>query len=69
MDQQHKLVGDDGNPIEIGTQVTDFRGKLWTLTDWTAPRHAASTGRVYLRAEDDEREFFPGVINAKIVDI
>lgn len=71
MDKQHKLVDVDGAVIAIGAQVKDFRGDAWVVTDWRAPQHEGSSGRVYLRGEggQGEREFFPGVINAKIVPL
>lgn len=67
MDNTHKLIGPDEQIIALGAEVADFRGQRWTLTDWSAPRHAGSTGRVYLKDGNEQREFFPSVINAKIV--
>lgn len=66
----YKLIDErTGNEIKSGEKVTTFRGETYELTDFSPPKHSASTGRVYLA--DDEgntMEFYPGVIGAKIVD-
>ena len=70
MDQQHKLVDEKtGKTIEIDTEVRDFRGNTWILTDWTAPRSEPSSGHVYLRDGGTTAEYYPSVIGAKIIPV
>ena len=57
-----------GLDINVGDEVEDFRGDWWTVKGWTAPRHPASSGRVYLSNGEWEHEYFPGVISAQIVN-
>lgn len=66
----YKLISNiDEQEIANGETVTDFRGDTWTLAGFAPPRHAGSTGRVYLKdAEGHEAEYFPGVINARITE-
>jgi hypothetical protein len=65
-----KLIDEKtGAEIKSGDPVTTFRGEKYELTDFAPPKHSASTGRVYLEDENGNTvEFYPGVINAKIVD-
>lgn len=54
--------------IAIGSEVTDFRGKKWTLTGWYE-KPFPSTGRVVIKdAEGWRHDFYPSVINAAIVN-
>lgn len=75
MDKQHKLIDTKtGRELQIGEIVTTFRGESRKLTDWEAPLHEGSTGRVYLRSldEDDffgDHGYFPSVVNAQIVEV
>ena len=60
-----------GARINVGDVVPDFRGDPHTVLGWIAPHHAGSTGRVIVADEAasfGERTFYPGVINARIVD-
>jgi hypothetical protein len=66
----HKLIDNKtGAEIKSGDKVTTFRGETYELRDFAPPKHSASTGRIYL-ADDDGNisEFYPGVIDAKIID-
>lgn len=64
-----RLVAKDGHLIKAGDKVLDFRGDEVTVIDWSAPQHAASSGRVVLRDKSGwEHPYFPGVINADIVE-
>ena len=54
--------------IKIGATVADYRGDIWKLTNFTPPKHPGSTGRVTLENKfGTPAEYYPGVINAKIV--
>jgi hypothetical protein len=57
------------HPLKIGDPVKTFRDEPATLTDWEPPRHEASTGRAYIKMDEDgyEHGYFPSVINALIV--
>ena len=59
-----------GREIRIGDVVKTFRGEDAKVLGWSEPRHSASTGRVdvFLIDAGYRQEFFPGVINARIVD-
>jgi hypothetical protein len=63
------LVDLDGKPMHRGATVETFRGEVVVLTGGMPPRHAASSGRVYLRdpRRDGESEFYPGVVNLRWV--
>ena len=64
-----KLIDQDTRKeIKPGDVVTDFRGDKATLVSFTAPHKPSSTGRVCLLEEGQQREYFPGVINAEIVE-
>ena len=54
-----------GEPINIGAEVTDFRGETWTVTGWREPAHPGSTGRIYVKRGDSQMEYFPGVFEAE----
>lgn len=59
-----------GEEIKIGSEVTTNRdGEKCTLKRFDPPRHAGSTGRVYVVFPGDPgwKEYFPSVIGAKIV--
>lgn len=53
------LLHPDGTPAKQGETLPDFRGELHTLEGGRAPRHAASTGRVYTA---EGGEYFPSVL-------
>ena len=69
----HKLVdADTGAELRIGDKVKSFRGDLMEILGYSDERmktNPASTGRVFLRRlyDDWEQEYFPSVINAKLV--
>lgn len=66
--KSHTVVAKDGTIIAKGDRITDFRGASWVLVDWSAPRHAGSTGRVYVVGDNGStREFYPTVFDARIV--
>jgi hypothetical protein len=81
-----QLVSENtGMPIEVGTEVTTFRGEVYTLAGWTPPHTYSSSGRVMLKrpcghsADDhraihwcqgeDRNEYYPTVIGAKIIEV
>lgn len=56
------LVDDKGEAVHEDAYVADHTGELWILEGGYAPRHIASTGRIFVKDDDGEaREFFPGV--------
>jgi hypothetical protein len=67
----HKLLCEEtGNEIKAGDAVVTFRGERATVIGFQPPQHPASTGRVHIKdAEGRDHWFFPGVINARIVEI
>jgi hypothetical protein len=52
-----------GKPVRVGQRVTDFRGERWTVTGWTEPAHAGSTGRVHVKQGQTEMSYYPSVFN------
>lgn len=57
--------GGGGTKVAIGDILTDHHGEAWKLIGAQPPRHAESTGRVYVEALNRPfaREFFPSVFN------
>ena len=61
-----KLVdAETGEEINLPATVKDFRGDDVEVVDFTAPHKPGSTGRIHTK---DGMSYFPGVINAKIID-
>lgn len=60
-----RLVHKDGHaPVQIGEQVTDFRGGKAFVTGWQEPQHIGSTGRVYTSPDGNTLKafgFYPSV--------
>lgn len=65
-----KLVDSEtGFEIPVPSKRMTFRGELVTVTEFRAGRSEASSGRVYCTDEDGcSSEWYPGVINSKIVE-
>lgn len=64
--QTHVLVHETtGETVKRGDAVKSFRNESFVLCSWTPPKHAGSTGRIYVRAKGDRvgtsREYFPSV--------
>lgn len=59
-----------GAPAHVGDKVWDHNGAAYRLRSWAPPRHAASTGRVYVTPmyEGYDREFFPGVVDCRFIE-
>lgn len=60
-----------GEEVKRGDIAHDFRGKAAIVTGWAVPRHAASTGRVYVREMNEQGftgEYYPSVYGLKWVD-
>lgn len=60
-----------GVPVKVGDIAETFRGEKVEVSGIDEPRHACSTGRVYVRDESADSEFggfsnsyFPSVIGA-----
>ena len=61
-----KLVDTEtGEEIKLPATVKDFRGDDVEVVDFTPPQHQGSSGRIHTK---DGMSYFPGVINAKIID-
>lgn len=60
-----RLFHSDGRQVEVGDSVTGFRGEHATVVGWQEPRHAGSTGRVYVREGTYESSYYPSVYNLK----
>jgi hypothetical protein len=58
----HELRHESGKVLKKGDKVKGFRG-TYKIKGFEMPHHEGSTGRVYT----DKGQFFPGVVNAKIV--
>jgi hypothetical protein len=63
-------------PAQIGSTVVCFRGESFKLLGGAPPRHAGSTGRIYVRhlanrqsdngyEKEYETEFYPSVCSLK----
>lgn len=50
-----------GKPVTVGETVTDFRGDKATVTGGEAPHKQGSTGRVYVKQNEHEAQYFPSV--------
>lgn len=60
-----------GQPVRVGDHITLRDGMEVEVTGVEAPRHASSTGRVYVKGRrkgDWARGFFPSVIGARWVE-
>lgn len=59
-----------GQEVKEGDTVTTFRGEKGILSGFREPHKPSSTGRVYVEFEGQSytSEFFPSVIDCKIVD-
>ena len=51
-------------PVQIGERIASFRGEFCTVESVEQPRHAGSTGRVYVRADAGwSQGFYPSVFD------
>lgn len=57
-----------GNEVKPGMHVLTFRNEVCTVTGFQAPRHAGSTGRVFVKLGGADLAFFPSVCGLKIVE-
>jgi hypothetical protein len=57
-----------GREIKIGDQVKTFRGEPATVKGFRPPHKPGSSGRVIVDLGNGDRDFFPGVINARLVE-
>lgn len=59
------LVDKNDKPVNVGDELTDFRGDKLTLTGWAAPpRDSGSTGRIFT----SKGSFYPSVCNLKFIE-
>lgn len=56
-------VGDNINIAQPGDPV-----EVATVTGWREPHKAGSSGRVYVKVNNKDREFFPSVIGAHWIE-
>lgn len=56
--------------VKIGDIVTTFQGQNVQITGMEKPRHAGSTGRVYVKGLDGswQCEYYPSVVDAEWID-
>lgn len=54
--------------IKIGDQVKTFRGETAVVKGFRPPHKPGSSGRVIVDLGNGDRDFFPGVINAQLVE-
>ena len=59
-----------GKVIEIGDRRLTNLGNVVSVTGREEPKHAASTGRVYVKSDNGsfERGFFPSVVDCHFVE-
>lgn len=64
------IVGRDGERLNVGDIVKDFRGTPMVIAGIRAPKHSGSTGRISFNAADGVYlgEFYPSVIGAGLVE-
>lgn len=62
----HKATGEE---VRIGDLVIDFRGDKATVTATEEPRHAASSGRIYVvDAEGFRGNYYPSVFDCEWIE-
>ena len=63
----------DGTPVEEGDRVADHHGEEWFVDGGSAPRHEASTGRVFVHQLVEGAEihmgYFPNVFELEWIVI
>jgi hypothetical protein len=65
---RHKLISNGtGNAVNVGDRIMTFRGETGTLMGFQAPLTPQSTGRVTVSLDGFEQNFYPSVIDCKIV--
>ncbi len=63
-----KLVDRNGDAVVKGKKYADFRGEHAVVTGWQEPKHAGSTGRVYVRRGKSDAEYYPSVFDMKWIN-
>jgi hypothetical protein len=56
---------ESGLLVRVGDAVTTYRGDTGTVESMERPRHAGSTGRVYIKLETGTAGYYPSVIRAE----
>ena len=54
--------------VKIGDMVTSFRGEKYEVRSWSEPHHSGSTGRMYVKNDQLDRELYPAVFNCEFVN-
>lgn len=68
MDNSGTLVDRQGNPKQVGDDVTSFRGEGASVVGWKLGTHPGSTGRIYVTFynSDEVRSYYPSVFDCRI---
>lgn len=66
-----QLQDKNGVVLQKGDPVWTFRGGAYILCSWTPPHKPEASGYVYIRQPGETREerYYPGVIDAKFVEV
>lgn len=59
------LVNEAGEPIKEGDTLKTFRGEKVIVTGGKAPHKSSSTGKVWVKDGEFNREYYPSVVGAK----
>jgi len=63
------VYADTQKEVQVGDEVTDFRGDKCTVLSFKKPHKAASSGHVELRDDlGQEREYYVTVIGAEWIE-
>ena len=54
--------------VKIGDMVTSFRGEKYEVRSWSEPQHRGSTGRMYVKSDVYDRDYYPAVFNCEFVN-
>jgi hypothetical protein len=62
---QWVLVHESGRPAQKGEEVTSFRGEKMIITGGRPPHHSGSTGRIWVKENNSDREYYPSVCDLR----
>lgn len=66
------LKNENDEIVKLGDKVTSFRGEQAIVLGWSLPRHAGSSGRVFvqwLEKDTFQHEYFPSVFDLHIEEV
>jgi hypothetical protein len=58
-----------GMPVHVGDVARTFRGEVVTVLGGSPPHKPESTGRVQVEIDGHDMEYYPGVIDAKWIEV